>query len=60
MSYEDLGCGSLGMTSHVAKEDLLFEIFKRTLNTGITITGALIAILLAIIGYLLVNPLGLH
>jgi hypothetical protein len=48
------------VTSHVAKEDLLFEIFKRTLNTGVTITGALIALLLSIIGYLLVHPLGLH
>ena len=48
------------VTSHVAKEDLVFEIFKRTLNTGVTITGALIALLLSIIGYLLVNPVGLH
>jgi hypothetical protein len=48
------------VTSHVAKEDLLFEIFKRTLNTGVTITGALIALLLSIIGYLLVNPIGLY
>ncbi len=48
------------VTSHVAKEDLVFEIFKRTLNTGLTITGALIALLLSIIGYLLVNPVRLH
>jgi hypothetical protein len=48
------------LTSHVAKEEVIYEIFKRTLNTGITITGALLAILLSIIGYLLVNPVGLH
>jgi hypothetical protein len=30
------------------------------MNTGVSITGALIALLLAIIGYLLVNPAGLH
>jgi hypothetical protein len=48
------------LTSHVAKEDVIYEIFKRVMNTGVTITGALIALLLSIIGYLLVNPLGLH
>jgi hypothetical protein len=36
------------------------EIFKRMMNTGVTITGALIALLLSIIGYLLINPVGLH
>jgi hypothetical protein len=30
------------------------------LNTGVSITGALIALLLAIIGYLLINPVGLQ
>ena len=30
------------------------------MNTGVSITGALIALLLAIIGYLLVNPASLH
>ena len=30
------------------------------MNTGVTITGTLIALLLSIIGYLLVNPVGLH
>ena len=48
------------LTSHVAKEDVIYEIFKRVMNTGVTITGALIALLLSIIGYLLVNPVGLH
>ncbi|MDG4574502.1 MAG: hypothetical protein P9C36_02865 [Defluviicoccus sp.] len=48
------------LTSHVAKEDVVYEIFKRVMNTGVTITGALIALLLSIIGYLLVNPVGLH
>ena len=48
------------VTSHIAKEDLLFEIFKRTLNTGVAITGGLIALLVSIIGYLLVHPIGLH
>ena len=30
------------------------------MNTGVSITGALIALLLAIIGYLLVSPVGLQ
>jgi hypothetical protein len=48
------------LTSHVAKEDVVYEIFKRVMNTGVSITGALIALMLAIIGYLLVNPVGLQ
>ena len=48
------------LTGHVAKEDVIYEIFKRVMNTGLTITGALIALLLSIIGYLLVHPVGLH
>ena len=48
------------LTGHVAKEDVIYEIFKRVMNTGVTITAALIALLLSIIGYLLVHPLGLH
>lgn len=48
------------LTSHVAKEDVVYEIFKRVMNTGVTITGALIALLLSIIGYLLANPVVLH
>ena len=47
------------LTGHVAKEDVVYEIFKRVMNTGVTITGALIALLLSIIGYLLVNPVSL-
>src|SRR5512134_2755062 len=48
------------LTSHVAKEDVVYEIFKRV-NTGVSITGALIELLLAIICYVLVNPVvGLH
>ena len=39
---------------------VIYEIFKRVMNTGVTITGALIALLLSIIGYLLVKPVGLH
>jgi hypothetical protein len=39
---------------------VVYEIFKRVMNTGVTITGALIALLLSIIGYLLVNPVALH
>ena len=46
--------------SHIAKEDVVYEIFKRVMNTGVSITGALIALLLANIGYLLVNPVGLQ
>ncbi len=48
------------LTSHVAKEDEILEMFKRVMNTGVTVTGALVAVLLSIIGYLLVNPMGLH
>jgi hypothetical protein len=33
-------------------------MFKRVMNTGVSITGALIALLFAIIGYLLVHPIG--
>ncbi len=47
------------LTGHVAKEDVIYEIFKRVMNTGVAITGALIALLLSIIGYLLVNPVSL-
>ena len=47
------------LTSHVAKEDVIYEIFKRVMNIGVAITGALIALLLSIIGYLLVNPVSL-
>src|SRR5512144_2927140 len=27
------------LTGHVAKEDVIYEIFKRVMNTGVTITG---------------------
>ena len=47
------------LTGHVAKEEVIYEIFKRAMNTGVAITGALIALLLSIIGYLLVNPTNL-
>jgi hypothetical protein len=57
---EDIQLIRDALTSHVAKEDVIYEIFKRVMNTGVTITGALIALLLSIIGYLLVNPVGLH
>ena len=38
---------------------MIYEIFKRAMNTGVAITGALIALLLSVIGYLLVNPIHL-
>ena len=57
---EDIQLIRDALTSHVAKEDVIYEIFKRVMNTGVTITGALIALLLSIIGYLLVKPVGLH
>jgi len=47
------------LTGHVAKEDVVYEVFKRVMNTGVAITGALITLLLSIIGYLLVNPIHL-
>ena len=48
------------LTSHVVKKDVVYEIFERVMNTGVSITGALIALLLSIIGYLLVHPLSLQ
>ena len=57
---EDIQLIRDALTSHVAKEDVVYEIFNRVMNTGVTITGALIALLLSIIGYLLVKPVGLH
>lgn len=47
-------------TGHVAKEDAIYKIFKRIMNTGVATTGALIALPLSIVGYLLVNPIDLH
>jgi hypothetical protein len=38
----------------------LYEIFKRLFNSGLAVTGAVITLLLTIIGYLLVNPVGLQ
>jgi hypothetical protein len=29
------------LTGHVAKEDVVYEVFKRVMNTGVAITGAL-------------------
>ena len=47
------------LTGHVAKEDVIYEIFKRVMNTCVAITEALFTLLLSIIGYLLVNPVNL-
>ena len=44
------------LTGHVAKEEVIYEIFKRAMNTGVAITGALIAPLLSVIGYSSVKP----
>ena len=41
------------LTRHVAKENLIHEIFKRVMNPASPITGAMIALLLSIIGCLL-------
>jgi hypothetical protein len=43
------------VTSHVAKEDVLFQIFQKTLGLGIAIGGTLLATLLAVIGWLLTH-----
>ncbi len=43
------------VTSHVAKEDVLFQIFRKTLGLGIAIGGTLLATLLAVIGWLLTH-----
>lgn len=48
------------LTGHVANEDVIYEISKRVMNTGVVITGTLITLLLAIIGYLLVHSIGLQ
>ncbi len=56
---EDIQLIRDALTGHVAKEEVVYEIFKRVMNTGVAITGALIALLLSIIGYLLVNPVSL-
>jgi hypothetical protein len=57
---EDIQLIRDALTGHVAKEDVIYEIFKRVMNTGVTITSALIALLLSIIDYLAVHPVGLH
>jgi hypothetical protein len=43
------------VTSHVANEDVLFQIFQKTLGLGIAIGGTLLATLLAMIGSLLTH-----
>ena len=43
------------VTSHVAKEDVLFQIFQKVLGLGIAIGGTLLATLLAVIGWLLTH-----
>jgi amino acid permease len=48
------------LTGHMAKEEVMYDVFKRVMNTGITLASALFAILLSIIGYLLVHPIGLR
>jgi hypothetical protein len=48
------------LTGHVAKEDVVYEVFKRVMNTGVAITTALIMLLLSIIGYPLVDAVGLR
>lgn len=44
------------VSSHIAKEGIVFEIFRKTLGLGITVTGALLLTLLAAIGWLLTHP----
>ena len=39
------------LTSHVAKKDVVYLILKRVMNIWVAITGALITLLLSIIGY---------
>ena len=47
------------LASHMARQDVLNQLIRRALNLGAAATGALILILLSMIGYLLVNPLQL-
>lgn len=44
------------LSQHVAKEEVIFEIYKRSMNAGLTVTAGLVAVLLAIIGWLLTHP----
>jgi len=46
------------LTSHVAKEDVIYEIFKRMMHAGVAEGGGLITLLLSNIGYLIANPVG--
>ncbi len=46
------------LADHIAQEEVICEIFKQVMNIGVAITGALIALLLLIVGYLLVSPMG--
>ena len=43
------------LSTPIAKEDLLFEIFRRAMTIGISVTGGLISVLLAVIGWLLTH-----
>ena len=43
------------VTSHVAKEDVLFHIFQKVLGLGVAIGGTLTATLLAVIAWLLTH-----
>jgi hypothetical protein len=43
------------VASHVAKEDVLFQIFQKVLGLGIAVGGTLLATFLAMIGWLLTH-----
>lgn len=45
------------LIAHISKEDVLFEIFRRTLGIGVAVTGTLILTLFGVIGWLLTHQL---
>ena len=45
---EELSAAASQIASHIAKEDVIFEIFRKTLSVGVTVTVGLVAVLLSI------------
>lgn len=47
---------SNALSTHIAKEDVVFELYKRTLSAGLATVGVTITTLIAAIGFLLTHP----
>jgi hypothetical protein len=43
------------VNGHIAKEDVIFEIFRKTLSVGVAFAGTLVLTLFGIIGWLLTH-----